>query len=420
MLSFIKALGTAFRPATFSEIHGDLDNPGRGWYRIYTYRIGEPWEEPVRYPGESLALVLIDIGAFRGMDLTPEALAEMEGILGRFEDLGFDLILRICYDTEGKGMVREPSLFSQVKKHMEQIAPMLRKHAGRIFVCQGVLIGNWGEMHESKFLSPAYLSQLANVFLNETNGEIPVAFRKPVQYRIAFSESQPRPRIGFFNDGMLGSETHLGTFGPETAGKGAWNEAWSPAEEIGFMAPFVAEVPYGGEAVTAGEALSANQVTDAMRALKTSYLNSMHDAALLASWKELTLDGMSLHAFIGERLGYRFLVGRVRAKLGKKLELWLTVENAGFGTLYDDASLRIYGRFGEEAPFEIGVMEGSLRGIPGGTAKEFYGAFEAAQFQTQGKNEGLKLYARIQRSRDGREIRFAQGSGEEELFLGRF
>ena len=401
MLSFIRGLGTAFQPATFSEIHGDLENPGRGWYRIYTYRIGEPWEEPVRYPGECLALALIDIGAFRGSDLTREALAEMEEILERLESLGFDLIVRICYDTEGKGMVREPSLFSQVKKHVEQIASILRKHAGRIYVYQGVLLGNWGEMHESKFLSPAYLLQLAEVFLKETNGEVPLAFRKPVQYRIAFSEAQVRPRIGFFNDGMLGSETHLGTFGPETVGRGAWNEAWSPAEEIGFMAPFVAEVPYGGEAVTAGEELSAMQVVDALCALKVSYLNSVHDAALLARWKEMILDGESLWTYVGERLGYRFLAGKVRAKLGKKLELWLTVENAGFGTLYDDARLVICGRIGEEQPFGIGTMEGSLRGIPGGEKREFYGAFDAGLLPAKREKEGPKLYVRMERCRDG-------------------
>ena len=52
MLSFIKALGVGFQPAGLIEVTGSLDQPGRGWYRIYTYRLEEEaWEEPVRYPG---------------------------------------------------------------------------------------------------------------------------------------------------------------------------------------------------------------------------------------------------------------------------------------------------------------------------------------------------------------------------------
>ncbi|MBQ2101805.1 MAG: DUF4874 domain-containing protein [Lachnospiraceae bacterium] len=422
MLSFIKSLRTSFCEAQLAETKAALTNPGRGWYRIYTYRLeDEAWEEPVRYDGESLALVLFNIGAGKDADLTSQALSRIDEMLGRFERLGFDLLLRICYDTEGKGMVREPSLFSQVKKHVAQLAPILKKHAKSIFVYQGLLVGSWGEMHESKFLLPAYLRELAAAFAKETEGCVRIALRKPVQYRIAFAEGVDTKPFGFFNDGILGSESHLGTFGPETAGHGAWTEIWSPQEEITFMRPFIDEVPYGGEVLTPPVDYNPERVKGILRGLRVSYLNSMHDAALLAKWKEEPYQGSNFFAYVGDHLGYRFLVRKVSAKYSKRLELTLEVQNDGFGELYDDIELKVTAiHDGKQIRAAAQKPLGSLRGLHGGESVTLSGIFELSDDIKPDAAHPLTISIRMVRTKDQKEILFAQEYAESGLLLGEF
>ena len=422
MLSFIKALGVGFQPAGLIEVTGSLDQPGRGWYRIYTYRLEEEaWEEPVRYPGESLALTLFNIGACKDEDLGREVLDRIDQMLQHFEMLGFDLILRICYDTEGKGMVREPSLFSQVKKHIAQLAPILKKHANHIYVYQGLLVGSWGEMHESKFLLPQYLKELMETFLRETDGKVKLSVRKPVQYRIAFSEGQERRQIGFFNDGMLGSGTHLGTFAPETAGRGNWKEPWSQEEEIRFMAPLIDEVPYGGEVLMTPMPLAPENILETLRSLRVSYLNSTHDAALLSEWKRTSFEGMPFFTYVGEHLGYRFLVRSVQGKWGKNMELTVTIENSGFGSCYEDVDTVILGRTDEYAALvTLGTLNGNLKDLHGGKTGSYSGTFRTESLTLRDKGARLQILALLRRKRDGRTIHFAQQETECGLLLGYF
>ena len=420
MLSFIKGFGSAFHEAERTETFMPLDNPRRGWYRIYTYRVEEAYEPPVRYENETLALVLLDIGAYKDQELDEVALAKMEQILLDLEALGFDLILRICYDTEGKGMVREPSLFSQVKRHLSQIVPLLLKHRERIFVYQGLLIGNWGEMHGSKYLLPKCLKDLVNQFLEETGRQIPLALRKPVQYRIAFEEGATPQPIGFFNDGIFGSENHLGTFGAMTDGKAAWQELWGIGEELRFMEPFEKCVPCGGEALMPPVKTSAAEYENVLASLHVTYLNSTHDAVLLETWKNTDYMGVSLYDYLGEKLGFRFLVKKVSGRAGKTFDIYVEIENSGFGSLREDVSVQVWASTEErrQEEFLLGTLEGNLKEIMAGQSNTLKGHFSLDRLEGREKLKPLYVYAKAVRNRDGRVIRFAQESTEGFLLLG--
>ena len=419
MLSFIRNRHFQVAQWTETETPCPQGNPGRGWYRIYEYRLeDDAWEEPVRYAGESLALVLLNIGAYREMDLDEGALARMDECLARFEKLGFDLILRICYDTEGKGMVREPSLFSQVKKHIMQLAPLLLSHAAHIFVYQGLLVGNWGEMHGSKFLLPEKVKELTETFLEATKGRIPLAVRKPAQARMAFAEGAERPHLGFFNDGMLGSETHLGTFALPSTGRGAWQEPWSPEEEIKFMKPFLAKVPYGGEVVAGQAELTAEQTVEALRSLQVSYLNAIHDESVLSAWKETPYQDGTLWEYVSSHLGYRLLAKRVSVSSQKGLKVSLEVVNDGFGAFYEDAGVEISLGRKDQGKTPLGMLEGSLQGLQSGECRKLSGSF-ALDPKNCGNEYGAPIiYARILRKRDGQCIYFSQVSEDGSLLLG--
>lgn len=425
MLSFIEQLRLTFVEQEWEQIQDTPENPGRGWYRIYTYRIGEKMvPDPVRYAGESLALVLMDISAYRDRDLDEMALKEMRGILASFINLGFDMILRICYDTEGKGMVREPSLFSQVKTHLSQIAPILVEFSEHIFVYQGLLVGNWGEMHESKFLSPKCLQEMASLFLQKTQGKIALSLRKPVHGRMIFTERQildgAAKKIGFFNDGIFGSETHLGTFLPASAPKGTWQEMWGADDERAFMKPFVEQTPFGGEVLYPSEDLSVEYLENALREMRVSYLNSMHEERMLSAWKKITHAGENYYEHVGKRLGYCFVVQRAEVKFGKQWECTVWVQDIGYGSLYDEAEAILWLERSsiKEQPVRLGVFEGSLRGMAFDETRKLVIRLEKSESLRFDKNMGICLSISLQRKKDQKAIFFSQRSVEGRLLLG--
>ncbi|MDE6615102.1 MAG: DUF4874 domain-containing protein, partial [Lachnospiraceae bacterium] len=174
--------------AGLKESGEDFANPGRGWYRIYTFKL-----ETLDYneldwlyynENETLALVLVDIGAYSSKNIDDGALDFFKYILGKFKEKNKEIILRIVYDTEGKGMQKEPSLFSQVAIHMQQLGSIVKEYAGNIFLFQGLFVGSWGEMHTSKFLSEEKLKILYAKWIQETGGSVKISFRTPVQVRI--------------------------------------------------------------------------------------------------------------------------------------------------------------------------------------------------------------------------------------------
>ena len=101
---------------------------------------------------------------------------------------------------------------------------VIREYADDIFAVQGILIGNWGEMHGSRYLTPDSFRTLTDTMIKAVDGACPVAVRKPAQWReltLGWTE-QEKKKLTLFNDGIFGSETDLGTYGtlsPETPGQ---------------------------------------------------------------------------------------------------------------------------------------------------------------------------------------------------------
>lgn len=345
MLFFTKKSRYNWEGAVLKERTYGESNPGKGWYYIHTFVLDENLEvfPPVIYGQERLALVLVNIGRYRQEKITDEALIVFERILKSFVDAGLDMILRVSYDTEGRGMEREPSLFSLVQDHISQLVPIMNKYAAYIHVYQGLLVGNWGEMHGSKFLNPMYFPVLFKTFYDCVGGAFPVALRQPVQYRQLIAEGAKQEGIGFFNDAILASETCMGTYAPMARPKGQWTEQWNFTEEAAFMKEYANEVPFGGEALSGNENLKPAEVVERLGQMRLNYLNAAYDDKLLDSWKKIVYEGTTLFEYVGRRMGYHLLVESVCWKHGKdESELKIDLVNRGFASFRMQAKLCLY------------------------------------------------------------------------------
>ncbi len=328
-----------------------IRNPGQGWYKIYTYDAGVPFdiEDEKASNEEQLALVRISLERYRTERITQEGIENIRRILRFFDAAGTDLILRIAYDFEGKGMEKEPDLFSQVQDHIIQLAPLIREFENRILVFQGLFVGNWGEMHHSKFLSEKRLRDLEKAFRSGGNKSVFLALRRPVFLRMLMqAEENPYGKRTLFDDAIGASETDMGTFGMKTAGKALWKEAWAREEELDFIGKICEEAPFGGEVLMPAEGydLTPAQTIEVFRRVHLSYLNCQYDKKRLDGWKKQFLqrndlwDGVSLYDYIGAHMGYRFCVRNVTVTDtggdGVK-NLSVEIENTGFGNLFQEA-----------------------------------------------------------------------------------
>ena len=436
-----------------------LKNPGCGWYHIYTFDLSKENFLYIDCEEEELVLLLIDIHAFRGCEQIPkEALEYFSNILAFFEEHDKGIILRIVYDTKGRGMENEPSSIKIVKSHMKQLGSIICEHMskkeslpGKILVHQGLFVGSWGEMHGSKFLTEARMKELSDTFLEATKGSCPIAVRKPVQLRqlscqnTASSPLQNASNINFtlFNDAIFGSETDLGTYG--TMRKSALSEnserektSWVREDELSWQQSFMQQSFCGGEVLdvmnTVSESLGNtdypqrtldwNQVVADLAKMHVSYLNSIYSKEVLDDWKAHSImwngKEISEYDYIGRHMGYRFTVTHVKisrvspekkkqtrsdtqSQISKSV-ITLTIKNIGFANLCEEAVCRLILTENNEniKAFEI-KSDPSTWNSGTDTVIECHIPKEV---WTQ-KSQQTKLFLQLIRKRDGRIIEWA-------------
>lgn len=422
----------SFEKAVFAETTKTLPNPARGWYHIYPFLVEEePDLETVFWglkPEETLALVIINIGAYREKPLDEQAMNHIRSILGFFKEHSYDMILRIAYDHEGNALEREPFFFKLVVEHLEQLLPVLMEFSEHIFVFQGLLIGNWGEMHTSRFLAPEKIKALWNVLQKASLPETYLAVRRPSVWRMLHPEQckaeemEPDITTGLFDDAIFGSENHLGTFGTQERKLCGWEEPWSRNDELEFEHKVCQKVPNGGEVLYGeayGEQFSPQQTVDVLEKMHITYLNQAYDERMLELWKQRKWEtagvwkNHSLYEYIETHLGYRFLVTEVFVSRNKKngtAILEIEVENTGFAALYQEAELilNIEKADGTREKIDIGF---DLRALTGGTRQ---------RIRVDVLPEEGRFYLEAKRKKDGRTLFFANEAEKTgNVFLGR-
>lgn len=410
-----------FQKADFTEMTEELANPARGWYQIHTFLAEEDPDLEERvwclHPGDTLVLLLIDIGAFRNRDLDEVVLDRISRIFSFFAGKSYDCIVRIVYDHEGKAIQKEPTLFSQVCSHMEQLGRVLKQFETSVFVFQGMLVGNWGEMHGSRFLTEEKLQQMTKILRSSKGAKTYLAVRRPVYWRMLHEVPERMAAcaddMGLFDDGMFGSESDLGSFGEKDRKYTAWNSPWRREDELAFENEICHRVPNGGEAVYNQQymqSLTPLKIIEDLAQMQITYLNRDYDPAILEAWKRQKYTGpgiwkgKSVYDYISAHLGYRFLIRRAQIA-GRKTEgqsnwIEIEIENIGFAAFYQEAEIYLESILegGECISFPLKCQ---MKGWRSKERRKLICTIEA--------KEG-EMFLAIRRTADGTVIRFANQS----------
>ena len=407
-----------FYKAPLEESGEPLANPDCGWYHIYPFAFKEApgrafpdlqlLSDSLRESGERLALLQFDIGFFREEALSAGALGRMEALLDCFRQSGKQLILRVAYDLEGRGLWREPESETLVRRHMEQLGPLIRDRAGDILTLQGIFVGSWGEMHGSRFLSEPAMARLTLSLYRAVEGRCFLAVRTPAQWRALAARLAGEPglveKLTLFNDGLFGSETDLGTYAPGR----------SRRRELEWQSRTMTRRPVGGETVAAPSPVGWRQAAAEMEKLHLCYLNSAYHKKQLDFWRGETVDapgcwrGVSGYDCIGRRLGPRFVV-RDAVKAGRTLRV--AIENRGFSGVCreTDCFLILERRDGppEAVRLETEVAAWGKRvRLP-------------VPLPPESRLSGpLELFLELRRREDGQAVRFANRDAGDRVRLG--
>lgn len=412
-------------------------NPCRGFYMIHTFTLDKkPDINDLEWSVDRkarFAMAIVNISAAGADPLTETHIGYIRRILNFFRENEYSIIFRAVYDHEGKAMEKEPENFKTVLTHIGQIGDIVKEYDDIIFVYQGLLIGNWGEMHTSKFLKTEQLEKMADILRERVGDNVYLAVRKPVYFRILHKKqletaTNPEDHMGLFDDGLFGSYTNLGTFGEKDKERRVtgWSNAWRREDELSFEKELCNNVPNGGEIVYGDEEdgglfRDGNYMNSALvpkfledcKTMHLTYLNKNHDVRAWELFKGVKMQGsgvwkdMSLYDYMGAHLGYRMLVKKVSLKTDNetpdKVDIDVEIENTGFARMYYDATVYIdyTDKNGNQGRVSLGA---GLRSIAPGMSMNKQGSFDA------GSGE---LYISMQRMFDSRRIFFGNESDKE-------
>lgn len=407
--------GLRFQRAEFLESSEELANPGCGWYHIYPFVIRIPSELSLEETqlcisdiskDERLVLALIDIGAFRSCAIPNEALEDISRVFELFRVNQKQMIVRFAYDSEGRGMEREPQNIALVKRHMEQLGDIICAFSDDILVLQGIFVGNWGEMHHSKFLTVPYMAELMDCLYRAVKGSCYLAVRTPEQWRgimgYGGTDQALSRRMGLFNDGMFGSPTDLGTY----------REA-SRQEELEWQSSSVAFVPNGGEALAGERRTGYRQAAKEMEQMHLCYLNSSYQREQLNHWRQEQVkqrgcwNGLSGWEYIGRHLGSRFVVRGAKLSGG---QLEVAIENRGFAGFYEEAECLLV------LEEESGETECQL--IAANVLDWESGKRVTLRIPLPDTVGEARLFFQVRRKRDKRPLRFGNQNAGDRVLLG--
>ena len=366
----------------FTESAQYLQNPNRGFYRIYQHMITD---QPQDYPAivaeqyaeateDTLALVEVNLQQYRTGEITPAGMANLRSLFDALRQGGKQLIVRFLYDWQGLNLQREPQRLEIILGHMEQVGEVLRENHDIIYTTQGLFVGDWGELHNTRYTATEDLKQLAQKMAQVTEDSTYLAVRTPAQWRnVTGRENAGEPagigaRLGLFNDAILSSSTDLGTYtGDEEA-----REA-----ELAFQQQLCAYVPNGGEVITNNPYNDFENAARDLARMRISYLNRDYDKAVLEKWAGVTVsegscfDGIDGLSYLERHLGYRLVLDQVRFQrdfFQDSIRAEVALRNVGFAPLYrePEAVLRLVGATGRTLEFPL---SGELRELKGGSDK---------------------------------------------------
>lgn len=408
-----------------------INNPNRGFYRIYGFRIEDEsvnWKQDVdkRIKNDddaTLALIEVNIQAYKDGKITDAGMNNIRELFDALSKQNKQYIVRFLYDWNGENQVYEPKNIRVILDHMKQLKEIMNEYADHIFTLQGLFIGNCGEMNNTQYIDEESLQTLASTLLSVCDNDMYLSVRTPMQWReIAQKEDSSdqlvyTKRLGLFNDGMLGNEFDYGTYGTQSKLEAGVNQKWTRDEELDFQDELCRTVPNGGEVIIDNAYNDLDNAIADFDRMHITYLNEDYDRNVLEKWSNSTVhtddcyDGMDGLSYMKARLGYRFVLRECRMQQDfwkDTLHVELDVSNSGFAPIYKacEASFVFVPKSSEGKTYSVNV-EQNLSELAGGNETDRISTIQTTIPLHDLERENYDVYFQLRDQATGEMIQFA-------------
>lgn len=321
------------RTITYTRSNAEIINPERGYFWPVDLLSTDSFAVARTTHNASLVRSYARLDAYRTQDLPQSVLDTFDARMAAARTAGVKIVLRFSYNFGPYPNSEPDASLAQIKRHIAQLQPHLRKNADVIAWMEAGFVGAWGEWHTSTNSLDTNLDakrEIATTLLGALPVTRSIQLRYPADIRAlygttfatndAFSGSD-KSRVGHHNDCFVSSANDVGTYGRDGS---------TTAQDKTLVAAYGAYTPIGGE-TCATNAPRSNCPT-ALAELEAhgwTEINLDYEPAVIQSWRDGGCFGT-----IRDRLGYRLSLDSAALPLtltrGTNAPLTLRIANTGF------------------------------------------------------------------------------------------
>ena len=364
-------LSVQFTPSTL-----DFPNPERGFYKYAAdpAKLDADYLNSITQQGYRLIYTPADLSQWRNQDLPQSYLNALNDGFELMRQAGVKAVLRFAYDYEASG---KDTNLAQVKRHIEQLKPIINRNADVIAVWQGGFIGAWGEWHSSanglnsdsnkKEIAQALLAALpANRQLNLRYPYDLIKWYGTPASAEDFANNSEKARIGIHNDCYLASIDDTGTYQPR-------HDQTIEAQRM-FTRQHVQYTSFGGEtcAPVANARTTCSDILREGKEFRLAYLNYDYHETFIDGW---TKEGCM--ADVQKNIGYRIELSQFQissqANASGSLKWALKLSNQGWARPINPRNIVVRFTSSSGSSKDVVLENTNLRTLDSGASAQWEG-----------------------------------------------
>lgn len=322
--------------AKFAATSDDIPNPDRGFYRwvggdlVTGFNLNSV--QSAYDAGYRLVMGKVQLDAYRNSDLPASFLSALSSRFASLRSAGMKVTLLFNYDFTSGG---NDASATQIKRHLEQLKPVLMANADVIPYMRAGFIGAWGEWHSSKSgnscgynsgttpcaTADANRAVVRDALLSNVPLSTQIGFRYPADLIKWYPSAKQQRRAGVHNDCFLAGPTDTGTYQTNDQRK--------------YVKTLSANTAFGGENCEASTPLrmSCDDILTEGPAYHLAWLNNNDFAGFISSWR----NGGCLNtvsAFMGYRLQLDGVTHDRLVARGGRLSVLVNLRNVGWAKVF--------------------------------------------------------------------------------------
>ena len=328
---------------TLASTNADFANPERGFYGwagsdfVTQYDAGSV--QNAKLAGRSLVLAKVELNNFRTTDLPAAWLTQLGDSFAKVRAAGLKTTLLFSYDFSEGG---KDASAAQIKRHTEQLKPVLAANADVIPFMRAGFIGAWGEWHSSQSGNSCGYNALPSTTCAEADANriiirdallanmpatTQIGFRYPPDLQKWYPTAAQQSRAGIHNDCFLAGPTDSGTFENPTS---------RPYAKI-----LTDQTAYGGETCENAGTPVRSSCADILKEgaeYHLAWLSGDYAPSVLNNWK-----AEGCYAEVARSMGYRFQLDAashvLSALAGKSVAVDIDLRNVGWARIFSARKL---------------------------------------------------------------------------------